>query len=144
MESDLQRLRALERELAHRASDFVEAIDAELAALRSRRDTLNRAIRDLSQKRSRYVAHVAAPDETRRRDRPAKTVAAELVLREVAPAPMQVRQLHAELLARGWSDDTSRERHALEVAVRSLEASGRAYRPRRGWYVAGSVLRDVA
>jgi hypothetical protein len=145
MEDELRRLRLLERELAHRATDFVEAIDVELATLRNRRDALNRAIRDLARKRSRYVAHAVAPGENRRRERPPKTVAAELVLREVAPKAMPVRELHAELLARGWSDDTARERHALEVAVRSLETSGRARRPRRGWYVANvAALEEVA
>lgn len=66
------------------------------------------------------------------------------MLREIGPQSMRLRSLHAELIARGWSDDTPRERHALEVAVRSLEQRGDVVRPKRGWYSIRTTDERVA
>jgi hypothetical protein len=111
-------------------------LDTELEALRTRRDRLNHAISTLARKRHRYAAQLVDggrlnPTAT---GKIPKTDAADSVLREVAPRSMRLGELFEEIVRRGWCDDTSRDRHALEVAARSLERAGRVVRPRRGWY----------
>lgn len=125
----------LEADLVARASELVAELDAELAALRDRRDRLNRTISNLAKKRLRYAAQVE--DRNVRRlpnGLPSKGEGALLLLEEVSPRSMPLRQIHAELVQRGWSEDSQRDRHALEVAVRTLEHAGKVVRPRRGWY----------
>jgi hypothetical protein len=134
------RLSTLEREIAARSVALVEALDAELRALRDRRDALNRTIGLLSRKRARYVTQFLEDPARTLLERPAKTVAATLILEERFPAPMRLRDIHAALVRRGWSHDTPRERHALEVAVRALESRGRILRPKRGSYAAAQAL----
>jgi hypothetical protein len=142
-----RKLIGLEAELQARTSALLAELDAELEALRTRRDRLNHAISTLARKRHRYAAQLGDEGQSSLRvaGKLPKTDAADSVLREVAPRSMRLGQIYEELVRRGWCDDTSRDRHALEVAVRSLERAGRVVRPQRGWYRSSSTaIQEVA
>src|SRR5215208_5261626 len=118
-------LHALEEQVADRTADLVRALDREIELLRDRRDRLSREITDLVNKRRLYSAHASGtgrmPRGLRRVSKPDGILA---ILREVAPRAMPLREIHEEMVRRGWSIDTRRERHALEVAVRALDNRG--------------------
>ena len=105
-----------------------DAAAAEALALRRRRAVLQRLT-------SHETAGVAV-----REGLPSKPAAVVALLREHRGRALRLIEIRNALIERGFMGTEKREVHALEVAVRALEARGAIERIRRGMY----RLADVA
>jgi hypothetical protein len=138
----------LEAEVEGRLSTLIERTDAEIEQLKRTRSVIDNKITLLVRKRKLWEATVnalsaraedgTADDAWRLRlvtgEQPAKPRAVVAFLSEHPDRAFRLIEIRHALIARGWMDEGQRSAHALEVAVRTLQARGEIERPRRGVY----------